>query len=183
MSRRPAPTMILDLPDLPARNALHAGLMAMRVPRGTLPADHRGREAVLRQLVDHPETVAFIDISRSERSMRPTLLQLDAQIPRGEWRRRVFLTRLADSHVSESDRRWAASLGFPHLFPGFDADECEGNLRTALDKTVAVGQALGKLGLLVHVAQEHPLLDDRLFIDGTFFYRFSGLPSTSGASP
>lgn len=252
MSRTPTPAAILDLPDLPARAALRAGLMAMRVPPGTLPSDRRARDAVLRQLGDHPETVVFIDISRSGPSMRPTLLQLDSQIPPGECRRRVFLTRLAGGHVSDSDRNWVRSLGFAHLFFEFDANDCEGELRTALDAVAAVlsiptiapaelqryaralkkersavspraliravtglsaealaaeleksldiqdrsyrlqtypkcflgsdavawiarrcrrsipdavtiGQALGTLGLLVHVAQEHPLLDEPLF--------------------
>lgn len=252
MSRAPTPEAILDLPDSPARAALRAGLMAMRVPPGTLPSDRRGRETVLRQLGEHPESVVFIDISRGGASTQSTLLQLDSQIPRGEPRRRVFLTRLAGGHVSDSDRNWASSLGFTHLFPEFDADDCEGELRTALDavaavfsispiepaelqryaralkkerstgspralirattglaaeafaaqlvqsldiqdrsyrlqtypkcfvgsdavawiarryhrsipEAVEVGQALGKLGLLVHVAQEHPLLDDHLF--------------------
>ncbi len=252
MSRAPLPTALLDLPDTPARTALRAGLMAMRVHPQALAGDRRGRESVLRQLADRPELVAFIDISQGPSSRRPTLLQLDSQLPRGEPRKRVFLTRLAGGHVTDSDRNWAASLGFAHLFPEFDPGDCEGDLRVALDRVAAacslsplepaelqrytralttqrsatspraviramtglsaeafagvlaqsldlqdrsyhlqaypkcfigseavawiarryrrtvaqavlVGQALGTLGLLVHVAQEHPLLDDHLF--------------------
>ena len=260
MRRTPIPTAILDLPDTSARSALRAGLMAMRVHPEALPADPRARGLVARELGGHPEVVAFVDISSSQSAPRLSLLQLDSLLPRGDLRRRVFLTRLAGGHVSQPDRNWAASLGFNHLFAEFDASDCEGELRTALDavaaacslpridaselqryalalrtqkapgspraliraatglsaeafagvlqesldirdrpyrlqhyphcfvgaeavawiarrwsrsnaEAVALGQALGTLGLLAHVAQEHPLLEDRLF------YRLAASPA------
>lgn len=266
MNQATIPTAILDLPDVPARGALRAGLMAMRVLPGALPGERSRRHTALRQLAEDPQTVAFIDISRSGPSTPLTLLQLNAQLPRGEPRKRVFLTRLAGGHVSESDRTWAAALGFAHLYAEFAPDDCEGELRTALDavasafllppikpaelrrytraldkeqsagspraliramtglsaeafadllehsldlqdrafrlqsypncfvgsdavawiarryrrsasQAVALGQALGALGLLAHVAHEHPLLNDRLF------YRLAVSPAADRLDP
>lgn len=252
MSRTPSPTALLDLPPLAARSALRAGLMALQVVPGDMPADRRGRDIVLRGLGDRPETLVFLDISRPGSAMPQTLLELDAELPRDARRQRVFLTRLAFGHVSEADRRWVRSLGFADLLPEFDARDCEGSLRTALDgvakvlslkrlapaqlaryarvlneerdegtprttiraltgksaeeaatmlhhalaitdrsyhlqtypqcfvgseavlwmarrwhrsagEAVAIGQALGSLGLLIHVTHDHPFLEDRLF--------------------
>lgn len=252
MSRSTSPAAMIDLPSVSGRGALRAGLMALRVLPGALPADRHGRDNVLRRLANHPDTVVFIDLSRGATASPPTLLELDAVLPRDATRQRVFLTRLAGGHVSESDRRWVHSLGFADLLPEFDARDCEGGLRTALDavarllglmplapaelaryarvlnderdggtpratlrsltgksaeevtdllhrsleiadrsyhlqgypkcfvgsqavawmarrwhrpaaEAVAIGQALGELGLLFHVAHEHPFLDDHLF--------------------
>ena len=256
MSRPTSPTVMLDLPAVAGRSALRAGLMALRVHTGALPNDHRGRDTVLRRLDAHPHAVVFIDISRGGSAIQPTLLELNAVLPSGGARQRVFLTRLVDGHVSLADRRWVQSLGFADLLPEFDAQDCEGHLRTAVDavsrqfelprvgpadlaryarvfneeraagtpraaireltgssaeelavllhhsldikdrsyhlqdfpqcfvgadavswiaghlrrsraEAVALGQALNALGLLVHVAHEHPFLDDR------FFYRLA----------
>lgn len=251
MSRPAEATVLLGLPDGPARAALRAGLMAMRLAPTPLPTDRRGRDTVLQSLTDKPRAVAFIDISRGG----TTLLQLDAILPR-DARRRIVLTRLAAGaglgHVSEADRRWVRRLGFADLIPELDAMDCEGGLRDALDlvarelaleppspaelaryarvlndvrdtgsaratiralsglsaealaallgqsldisdrtwrlqrypqcfvgteavawlarhfkrstpEALALGQALASLGLLVHVAHEHPFLDDTLY--------------------
>ena len=252
MSRAPVPTAMLDLPPGPGLSALRAGLMAMRVLPVGLPTDRHGRGAVLGKLDAHPGTVVFIDISHSATSSAPTLLELDAAVPRDSTRARIFLTRLAGGHVSAGDRRWVRALGFADLLPEFDALDCEGHLRDALDavasalslacptpaeltryarvmnaernasspravirsltglsaeafadlldrslaiedrsfrlqtyprcfvgseavawmvrklhrsdaEAVALGQALGTLGLLVHVTHDHPFLDDHLF--------------------
>ena len=243
---------MLDLPPVAGRSALRAGLRVLGVHPGGLPVDRRGRDTVLRRLGEHPGTVVFIDIARGATASPPTLLELDAVLPRDATRQRVFLTRLVGGHVSEADRRWVHSLGFADLLPEFDARDCEGGLRTALDavarllglmplapaelarcarvlnderdgetpratlrsltgksaeevtdllhrsleiadrsyhlqgypkcfvgseavawmarrwhrpaaEAVAIGQALGELGLLFHVAHEHPFLDDHLF--------------------
>ena len=131
---RPRPTTaLLDLPAVAGRSALRAGLMALRVHPGALPSDRKGRNAVLRGLAGHPEAVTFIDTSAGDSGLPPTLLELDAAMPRGEARQRVYLTRLAAGHVSDADRRWVQSLGFANLLPEFDAMDCEGSLRTALD--------------------------------------------------
>ena len=259
MSRPAEATVLLGLPDGPARAALRAGLMAMRLAPTPLPSDRRGRDTVLQGLADKPRAVAFIDISRGS----TTLLQLDAILPR-DTRRRIVLTRLAAGaglgHVSEADRRWVRRLGFADLIPELDAMDCEGGLRDALDlvarelaleppspaelaryarvlndvrdtgsaratiralsglsaealaallgqsldisdrtwrlqrypqcfvgteavawlarhfkrsrpEALALGQALASLGLLVHVAHEHPFLDD------TLYYRLAVSPA------
>ena len=133
MSRPAEATVLLGLPDGPARAALRAGLMAMRLAPTPLPSDRRGRDTVLQGLADKPRAVAFIDISRGS----TTLLQLDAILPR-DTRRRIVLTRLAAGaglgHVSEADRRWVRRLGFADLIPELDAMDCEGGLRDALDQ-------------------------------------------------
>ena len=252
MSPSPAAAAMLDLPPEAGRSALGAGLRLMGVHPGNLPIDRRGRDTVLRRLGDHPATVVFIDISRGGASTPPTLPELDAVLPRDASRQRVFLTRLASGHVSDADRGWVKSLAFADLLPEFDALDCEGSLRIALDtvarvlslpplapadlarharlmnqerdaatprstiraltglsaegfaallqrsldigdrsyhlqnypqcfvgsravgwivrqfhrspaEAVALGQALGVLGLLVHVSHDHPFLDDHLF--------------------
>ena len=261
MSRPADASVLLDLPDVPARAALRAGLMAMRLAPTPLPTDRRGRDTVLRGLAAKPRAVVFIDISHGRTT--PTLLQLDAILPRDTNRRRIVLTRLSGGsglgHVSEADRRWIRRLGFADLIPEFDAMDCEGSLRAALnlvaqelaleslspaelaryarvmndvrdtgsaratiralsglsaealaalleqsldiaDRTwrlqryphcfvgteavalmahhfkrsapeaLALGQALASLGLLVHVAHEHPFLDDALY------YRLAASP-------
>jgi hypothetical protein len=259
MSRPAEAAVLLDLPDGPARAALRAGLMAMRLAPTPLPTDRRGRNTVLQSLADKPRAVAFIDISQGS----TTPLQLDAILPR-DARRRIVLTRLAAGvglgHVSEADRRWVRRLGFADLIPELDAMDCEGGLRDALDlvarelaletlspaelaryarvlndvrdtgsaratiralsglsaevlaallaqsldisdrtwrlqryphcfvgteavtwlahhfkrsrpEALALGQALASLGLLVHVAHEHPFLDD------TLYYRLAVSPA------
>ena len=264
MARPSQATVLLDLPDVAARAALRAGLMAMRLAPTPLPTDRRGRETVLQGLADKPHAVAFVDISHGAATMAPTLLQLDAALPRDASRRRIVLTRLAGGHgmghVSEADRRWVQQLGFADLIPEFDAMDCEGSLRSAIDlvaralalepltpadlaryarvmndtrdtaspratiralcglsaealaarlsesldiadrtwrlqrfpqcfvgseavawlaqhfkrstaEALALGQALMSLGLLVHVAHEHPFLDD------TLYYRLAVSPA------
>lgn len=126
---------MIDLPAVAGRTALRAGLMAMRVTPCNLPSDRRARDVVLQRLGMHTETVVFLDISRGASAMAPTLPQLDAVMPRDHSRRRVFLTRLADGHVSSSERHWARALGFGDLLPEFDPVDCEGELRIALDST------------------------------------------------
>lgn len=264
MSRPAEATVLLDLPDVPARAALRAGLMAMRLAPTALPTDRRGRDAMLRGLGEKPRAVAFIDISHGSTTTTPTLLELDATLPRDASRRRIVLTRLSPGaglgHVSETERRWVQRLGFADLIPELDATDCEGSLRLAVDlvarelaleplspgelaryaramndvrdtgspratiralsglsaealaallaqsldiadrtwrlqryphcfvgsdavawlarhfkrstsEAVALGQALSSLGLLVHVAHEHPFLDD------TLYYRLAVSPA------
>ena len=264
MVRPSEATVMLDLPAVAGRAALRAGLMAMRLAPTPLPTDRRGREAVLKGLTDKPNAMAFVDISQGGTTTAPTLLQLDAALPLGASRQRIVLTRLAagpgQGHVSEADRRWVQRLGFADLIPEFDALDCEGSLRVAVDRVartlglelptpaelaryarvmndardisspraviralsglsaealaallaesldigdrtwrlqryplcfvgseavawlaghfkrstpeaLALGQALAALGLLVHVAQEHPFLDD------TLYYRLAVSPA------
>lgn len=252
MSPSSAPIAMLDLPPVAGQSALRAGLTALGVDISALPIEGDSLKSVLRRLADQAGAVAFVDISRASATAAPTLLELDAMLPRDGARERVFLTRLLGGHVSVADRRWARSLGFADLLPEFDARDCEGSLRRALDgvarvldqtplepaqlarharvlnqerevgtpratlraltgksaeevaetlrrslairdrpyrlqtyaecfvgseavswmsrrwhrsaaEAVAIGQALGSLGLLVHVTHDHPFLDDHLF--------------------
>lgn len=256
MSRAAKALVLLDLPAGPGRSALRAALMALRAVPADLPLDAEARDAALLRLADEPHGMAFIDISHDGQSASSKLLALDALLPRQGVRHRIALTRLQPGpgmgHVSDGDRRWVRELGFEDLFAEFDAGDCEGSLRTAIDavarqieatplspadlaryarvmnnerdttspraiiralcglsaeelcallqgsleiversyrlnqypncfvgeeavtwmagrfkrsrsEAVAMGQALSALGLLVHVVQEHPFLDDHLF--------------------
>lgn len=61
------------------------------------------------------------------------------------------------------DRQWNLS-GYPRCFVGSDAVEALVHaLHRSRDEAVALGQALGELGLLVHVAHDHPFLDRHLY--------------------
>lgn len=131
--RNVLPTAMIGLPAVAGRTALRVGLMAMRVTPCNLPSDRRARDIVLQRLGQHPETVVFLDISRGASAIAPTLPQLDAVMPRDPSRRRLFLTRLIDGHVSSGERRWARALGFADLLSEFDPVDCEGELRVALD--------------------------------------------------
>jgi hypothetical protein len=252
MTTRRAPTVLLDLPHTPGRAVLRAALMALRLPPTPLPAHPGERLQGLATLAAQPNALAFIDISHRPGTPATGLAELFGCAPEGQARRRIMLTRLAEGHVSQADRRWVREMGFADLLPEPEAEDCEGTLRVAADwaagivgmnalpaadlarfaraaaqpvaeltarslirrrtglaaealasrlamqlsiqdrrwrlhsfaqcfvgneavkviastwsctpaEAVALGQALGRLGLLVHVVQEHPFLDDHLF--------------------
>jgi Domain found in Dishevelled, Egl-10, and Pleckstrin (DEP) len=72
------------------------------------------------------------------------------------------VARLADS-LDITDRRWRLQ-DYPRCFIGGQAVEhLMHSLRRPREEVLALGQALGDLGLLVHVMQEHPFLDQDLF--------------------
>ncbi len=152
MHQSPDLTAMLDLPPVAGRSALRAGLSALRVLPRDMPADRNTHENVLLRLADHPHTVVFIDISRGGMATQPTLLELDAVLPRDATRQRVFLTRLEGGHVSEADRRWVQALGFADLLPEFDAGDCEASLRSALD---GVARVLGMIPLAPAKLAQH----------------------------
>ncbi|MCW5636046.1 MAG: hypothetical protein KIT17_22105 [Rubrivivax sp.] len=61
------------------------------------------------------------------------------------------------------DRRWHLRT-YPRCFVGREAvQRIVSTWRCTPAAAVEVGQALGQLGLLAHVVQEHPFLDDNLF--------------------
>lgn len=65
------------------------------------------------------------------------------------------------------DRRWLLTT-YPSCFVGREAvSRIAAGLSCSRDEAVALGQALLELGLVVHVMQEHPFLDD------DFFYRLA----------
>jgi hypothetical protein len=62
-----------------------------------------------------------------------------------------------------ADRRWRLQ-DYPRCFVGRQAVEhLMQRLRRPREEALALGQALGELGLLVHVVQEHPFLDEDLY--------------------
>jgi hypothetical protein len=62
-----------------------------------------------------------------------------------------------------ADRRWRLH-DYPRCFAGSQAVEhLMHSLRRPREEALALGQALGEVGLLVHVMQEHPFLDQNLF--------------------
>lgn len=62
-----------------------------------------------------------------------------------------------------ADRRWRLH-DYPRCFVGSQAvEKLMHSLRRPREEVLALGQALGELGLLVHVMQEHPFLDQDLF--------------------
>lgn len=135
--RRAANALVLmDLPDEPGRSALRAALMALRAVPVDLPAETRAREGAFGRLAEAPHGMAYIDISHDGRAATSKLLVLDKHLPRS-LRERIVLTRLQAGpgmgHVSEGDRRWVKQLGFADLLAEFDAADCEGSLRTAID--------------------------------------------------
>lgn len=135
MDRVPPKIARLDLPSLPGRNALRAGLMAMNVLPAVMPVERDGGRALERAIQTQPWAVFFIDISNDGKSDLPTLLQLDAALSPHLPRDRIVLTRLSCGHVSQADRHWVRSLGFADLLPELDAHDPEGGLRSALDVT------------------------------------------------
>lgn len=133
MDRVPPKIARLDLPSVPGRNALRAGLMAMNVLPAVMPLERDGGRALERAIQTQPWAVFFIDISNDGKHDLPTLLQLDAALSPHLPRDRVVLTRLSCGHVSQADRQWVRSLGFADLLPELDAHDPEGGLRSALD--------------------------------------------------
>lgn len=70
--------------------------------------------------------------------------------------------RLA-SWLDIADRRWRLQ-DYPRCFVGRQAvEQLMQRLRRPREDALALGQALGELGLLVHVMQEHPFLDEDLY--------------------
>jgi hypothetical protein len=136
MNKPSTPGVFLHLPEGPSRSTLRAGLMALGIPPADLPQDRQARQQWLQSLAQRESQVAFVDISTSADRARPHLLELDALVPQGACRQRIFLTRLATGHVSPADRRWVQSLGFADLYPEFSNADSAGSLGQAL-------QALG----------------------------------------
>jgi hypothetical protein len=74
----------------------------------------------------------------------------------------AFVAGLAGS-LDIADRRWRLH-DYPRCFVGSQAVEhWMHSLRRPREEALALGQALGALGLLVHVMQEHPFLDQDLY--------------------
>lgn len=74
----------------------------------------------------------------------------------------AFCDRLG-AMLDIQDRRWHLA-DYRRCFVGSEAvEQWMAALRHSRPEAVALGQALGKLGLLTHVVQEHPFLDQHLF--------------------
>jgi hypothetical protein len=141
MARPADATVLLDPSAVAGLAALRAGLLATRLAPTPLPTNRRGRDAVLRGLAEKPRTVAFFDISHGG-TTTPAVLPLDGTMPRDE------------SLVGSDAVAWMAR-----------------HFKRSTSEALALGQALASLGLLVHVAHEHPFLDDKLY------YRFAVSPA------
>jgi hypothetical protein len=133
MASAPKVTVFLDLPQGASRSALRAGLMAANLPPTDMPANDELRRDILSGLAEQTNTVVFIDISRGDGN-RPGIFALDALIPEGHCRQRVFLTRLERDHVSLADRLWVQSLGFADLIAELSSVDNEGSLWPALKR-------------------------------------------------
>lgn len=74
----------------------------------------------------------------------------------------AFAPRLAGM-LDIADRRWRLQ-DYPRCFVGSQAVErLMHGLKRPREEVLALGQAMGELGLLVHVMQEHPFLDQNLY--------------------
>lgn len=74
----------------------------------------------------------------------------------------AFVARL-DADLDVGDRQWNLTE-YPRCFVGSDAVEALMHLlQRSRAEAVALGQALAELGLLVHVAHDHPFLDRHLY--------------------
>jgi hypothetical protein len=72
------------------------------------------------------------------------------------------VSRLAES-LDITDRRWRLHDYSRCLVGSQAVEHLMHSLRRPREEVLALGQALGELGLLVHVMQEHPFLDQDLF--------------------
>lgn len=74
----------------------------------------------------------------------------------------TLAARLAGS-LDIADRRWHFHA-YPRCFVGSQAaEQLMHTLQRPREEVLALGQALGELGLLAHVVHEHPFLDEELF--------------------
>lgn len=132
MSRPREPQVLLQLPDGAARDALRAGLMALRCVPINLPFEASERYAFLKRMVSCERVFLFIDISNISLPAADRFDFVVSNLPQ-KLRERTILTRLAGGHVSEADRAWIKTLGFSDLIGEFDARDLEGSLRVVFD--------------------------------------------------
>lgn len=128
-------------------------------------------EGALRQAVDwaaHAMGVPTLDAADLARFASASAQPSAEVTPRTLIRRRTglsaeaFAGRLARL-LDIRDRRWHLQR-FPRCFIGHEAvQQIAATWPCKPAQAVELGQALGRLGLLVHVVQEHPFLDDNLF--------------------
>jgi hypothetical protein len=128
-------------------------------------------EGLLRQALDWAARhMALPSLSPSElaRFVRAAVTSGESGGPRELIRRRTGLAaealveRLAGL-LDVQDRRWHFTT-YPRCFVGSEAvARIASAWRCSRAEAVELGQALGQLGLLVHVVQEHPFRDENLF--------------------
>jgi hypothetical protein len=137
--------------------------------------DAQDCEGRLREAVDwaaHHLGLATLSAADLARFVRASVPPADQAGPRDLIRRRTGLA--AEALVEQlgdvldiQDRRWRLT-SYPRCFVGSEAvARIAAAWRCSREEAVELGQALGRLGLLVHVVQEHPFLDDQ------FFYRLA----------
>lgn len=106
-----------------------------------------------------------VELARYARVMNP---DLDRSSPRAVIRALTGLSAeglatLLSRSLDVEDRSYRLQ-SYPRCFVGAEAVAWMGrHLHRSAAEAVALGQALGTLGLLVHVTHDHPFLDDQLF--------------------
>jgi hypothetical protein len=185
--RQPLEALLRDLPDMQARGRvmlgrargghvcpqdrrwmMHLGLAEL-LPDWLGGTDQQALRAVLAWVarmtgLDEPEPQQLATHARvltggnggDAVPARALVWRLAGQSPEDLAARLVSL-------LDHADRRWKFSR-YPRCFVGSQAvDTLMSALRLPRGDVLALGQALGELGLLCHVVQEHPFLDQDLF--------------------
>lgn len=120
-----------------------------------------------------------VELARYARVMNP---EADRTSPRAVIRALTGLSAeglatLMLRSLAIEDRAWRLQT-YPGCFVGAEAVAWMGHqFRRTSAEAVALGQALGALGLLVHVTHDHPFLDDHLF------YRMAWSEGAAGPAP
>lgn len=132
MAHTPAPEVFLHLPDGRDREALRAGLLAMRCIPVNLPDAGRARATMLDKLAQRPQAWVFADISNPLPRVVNRFEDSVHTWPKA-LRGRTVLTRLAAGHVAQADRVWVREQGFVDLLAGFEGADQAPALRSTLN--------------------------------------------------
>ncbi|MCU0955760.1 MAG: DEP domain-containing protein [Hydrogenophaga sp.] len=132
MTRSNTPQVYLQLPDGPDRDALRAGLQAMKCVPVNLPPPGAAYAELLQRLAMDTTAIVFLDVSNALPKVVNRFDQLLKSWPQA-LRARTVLTRLAAGYVSSADRAWVQSLGFADLVVSFMNSSSSSPLRRALD--------------------------------------------------
>lgn len=136
MAKTPAPQVYLQLPDGPDRDALRAGLLALKCIPVNLPPPGAALTEQLERLALDPHALVFLDVSNDLPKVTHRFDRILKTWPQA-LRARTLLTRLAAGHVSPADRTWVQSLGFADLIASFDDRGPTSPLRQALDRVAS----------------------------------------------
>lgn len=113
---------------------------------------------------------------KDQLAARATVWDLTGKAPQ------AFVARLATS-LDMADRRWRLQ-DYLRWFVGSQAVEhLIHSLQRPREDALALGQALGELGLLVQVMQKHPFLDQALYYQAGLVRRAGPRRRPAGAAP